>query len=314
MRNLFLLLAFLQLASNVAYANSGDVTDALKSAGKKALNGSGQYPLCVKDDLSRDVCTNSTAQKIISLSPGSTELIYAAGAGQKVIAVDDYSDFPPEVEAVPKIGGFPNVSVEAITAMKPDVVVAWAGGNSPKVTSRLESLGIRVFYIDPLSFPDIASTIKRLGLLFDSNDQAENRASNVLSRYQSLKHRYQGQTPVSVFYEIWNKPLMSISRNQIIGQVIELCGGENVFADAQVRVPKVSMESLLGRNPQVIVSSSNLKDGKTIEERWKSWKKLKAVKEGHLYTLNGSLISRPTPRALDAAEELCQQLESVRKA
>ena len=106
---------------------------------------------------------------------------------------------------------------------------------------------------------------------------------------------------------------MSISRNQIIGQVIELCGGQNIYADSKIRVPKVSMESLLGRKPQAIVSSNNLKDGKTIEERWSKWSDLQAVKQHHLLTVEGNLISRPTPRALDAAESLCQQLESVRK-
>lgn len=113
--------------------------------------------VCIKDDLKREVCAPKSVKKIVSLSPGSTELIYAAGAGKQVVAVDDHSDYPPAVAKVPRVGGFPNVSIEAIAAMKPDLVVAWAGGNSPKVTSKLESLGVRVFYIDPLSFPEIAS-------------------------------------------------------------------------------------------------------------------------------------------------------------
>ncbi|MGI9281688.1 MAG: cobalamin-binding protein [Endozoicomonas sp.] len=269
--------------------------------------------VCIEDDVRREVCVPKSVKKIISLSPGATELIYAAGAGKNVVAVDDHSDFPPAVAKVPRIGGFPNISVEAIAAMNPDVVVAWAGGNSPKVTSRLESLGVRVFYIDPLSFPDIASAIKRLGKLFGTSLVADKEAERLLARYQSIKNKYQVKKPVTVFYEIWNKPLMSISRNQIIGQVIELCGGQNIYADSKIRVPKVSMESLLGRNPQAIVSSNNLKDGKTIEERWSKWSDLQAVKQHHLLTVEGNLISRPTPRVLDAAESLCQQLESVRK-
>lgn len=269
--------------------------------------------VCVEDDLKREVCVPKSVKKIISLSPGSTELIYAAGAGKQVVAVDDHSDYPPAVAKVPRIGGFPNVSVEAIAAMKPDIVVAWAGGNSPKVTSRLESMGIRVFYIDPLSFSEIASVIRRLGKLFGTSAVADKEAKRLLARYQSMKKKYRLNKPVTVFYEIWNKPLMSISRNQIIGQVIELCGGRNIYADSKIRVPKVSMESLLGKNPEVIISSGNLKDGKTIEERWSKWSDLQAVKKHHLLTVQGHLISRPTPRALDAAESLCQQLESVRK-
>ncbi|WP_422412944.1 MULTISPECIES: cobalamin-binding protein [unclassified Endozoicomonas] len=269
--------------------------------------------VCIKDDLKREVCAPKSVKKIVSLSPGSTELIYAAGAGKQVVAVDDHSDYPPAVAKVPRVGGFPNVSIEAIAAMKPDLVVAWAGGNSPKVTSKLESLGVRVFYIDPLSFPEIASVIRRLGRLFGTSAVADKEAKRFLARYQSIKKKYQFKKPVTVFYEIWNKPLMSISRNQIIGQVIELCGGQNIYADSKIRVPKVSMESLLGKNPEVIVSSSNLKDGKAIEERWSKWSDLQAVKQHHLITVPGNLISRPAPRALDAAESLCQQLESVRK-
>ncbi len=269
--------------------------------------------ICVKDDRSRDVCVSEPVKKIISLAPGATELVYAAGAGKHVIAVDEHSDYPPAVSSVPRIGGFPNISVEAIAAMKPDMIVAWGGGNSPKVTSRLESLGIKLFYIDPLTFPDIASAIRRLGKLFGTASHANQQAEEMLARYETLKKQYHAKKPVTVFYEIWNKPLMSISRNQIIGQVIELCGGQNIYADSTIRVPKVSMESLLGRNPQVIVSSNNLKDGKTIEERWAKWSNLQAVKNHHLFTVSGNQISRPTPRALDAAETLCQQLESVRK-
>ncbi|WP_252178691.1 cobalamin-binding protein [Endozoicomonas sp. 4G] len=269
--------------------------------------------ICVADDLARKVCVPELVKKIISLSPGSTELIYAAGAGKQLVAVDDHSDYPPAVAKIPRIGGFPNISVEAIAAMKPDVVVAWAGGNSPKVTSKLESLGITVFYIDPLSFPDIASVIRRLGKLFGTSAVADKEAKKFLARYQAIKKHYQVKKPVTVFYEIWDKPLMSISNDQIIGQVIALCGGQNIYADSKVRVPQVTMESLLSKNPEVIVSSNNLKDGKTIEARWSQWSDLRAVAQHYLFTVEANLISRPSPRVLDAAESLCQQLESVRK-
>ncbi|WP_051785847.1 cobalamin-binding protein [Endozoicomonas numazuensis] len=269
--------------------------------------------VCVTDDKSRQVCLEEPLKRIISLSPGSTELIYASGAGSRVIAADDHSDYPPEVKSVEHIGGFPNINIEAIAALKPDAVIAWAGGNNPKATAKLESIGIRVFYIDPISFKDISSVLRRLGLFFGTEKVANKAADDVDKRYQSIKLQYQPQKPVTVFYEVWSKPLMTTSRELIIGQVIEVCGGKNIFADAVGRVPKVSMESLLGMNPEVIVSSDNLKDGKTIEQRWAKWKNLKAVKEGHLFTINGNLISRPTPRALDAAVILCQQLESVRK-
>ena len=269
-------------------------------------------PVCVTDDTGRSVCPETSIERVISLSPGSTELIFAAGGGSRVVGVDEHSDYPAEVASIDRIGGYPNISVESIAALKPDLIVAWAGGNSPQLTAMLESLGIPLFYINPQSFSDVASAIRRLGVVFDAEALANQSADNVEQRYRAIVAQYENKKPVTVFYEVWNNPLMSINSNHIIHQVIDVCGGKNIYADAWTQVPRVSIESLIAANPEVISSSTFIKDGKTIEERWSQWHNISAVKNNAYISVSGDLISRPTPRALDAAQEFCEQLDVIR--
>ena len=268
--------------------------------------------VCVTDDVGRSLCPKTEIKRVISLSPGSTELIFAAGGGSRVVGVDEHSNYPAEVASIDRVGGYPNISIESVVSLKPDLIVAWAGGNSPKLTSMLESVGIPMFYIKPQSFDDVASAIRNLGKVFGTQAQANKTAGDVEQRYKSIAGQYKNKKPVKVFYEIWNDPLMSVNRSHIIHQVIEVCGGKNVFADARTQVPQVSIESLIAANPQVISSSTFIKDGKTIEERWNKWQNLSAVKDSAYITVSGDLISRPTPRTLDAAQEFCEKLDDIR--
>ena len=269
-------------------------------------------PVCIEDDTGQKVCRKSLPERIVSLSPGATELVFAAGAGPRVAGVDAHSDYPEEVANLPRVGGYPDTSVEAIVALKPDFIVAWAGGNKPQLTSVLESFGIPLFYIDPQSFSDVSSAIGRLGILFGTEGQASKAASEVNKRYQAIAANYSHKTPVRVFYELWNEPLMSVNKTHIIGQVMEVCGGENIYAQTRTQVPTVSIESLIAADPQVISSSTFIKDGKTVEQRWNQWQNITAVKNNAYITVSGDLISRPTPRALDAAQEFCQKLDVIR--
>lgn len=269
-------------------------------------------PICATDDVGRHFCPQTEIKRVVSLSPGSTELIFAAGGGLRVIGVDENSDYPVEVANIDRVGGYPNISIESIIALKPDLIVAWAGGNSRQLTSILESVGIPLFYINPQNFDDIASAIRNLGNILSTEEQASKAAKEVEQRYKTIAEQYKNKTPVTVFYEIWNNPLMSVNSNHIIHQVIEVCGGKNVYADARTQVPQVSIESLVAANPRVISSSTFIKDGKTIEQRWGQWQNLSAVKNSAYITVSGDLISRPTPRTLDAAQEFCEKLDDIR--
>ena len=269
-------------------------------------------PRCVQDDLNRKVCAVKPIERIISLAPGVTELVYAAGGGDKVIAVDDHSDYPEAVKPLPKVGGYPNTSAEAVLAMKPDLLVIWSGGNDARLSTQLEKIGLNVFYADPVDFDSVASVIRRLGNIMETGKVAEKNADAFYQQYESLRKQFSNAESVNVFFEIWDNPLMTVNGGQIISQSIELCGGVNVFADARVRVPQVGIESVLARNPDAIVSSQIVQTNHDIHSRWQSYPQINAVKNGFLFTIPGDLITRPTPRALKGAEVLCQQLQRVR--
>ncbi|AMO57931.1 cobalamin-binding protein [Endozoicomonas montiporae] len=271
-------------------------------------------PRCAVDDRNRTVCAVKPVQRIISLAPGVTELVYAAGGGDKVIAVDDHSDYPDAVKQLPKVGGYPNTSAEAVLAMKPDLLVIWSGGNDSRLSTQLEKIGLNVFYADPTDFDGIASAIRRLGTVMGTAAVAEKNADAFYQQYEAIRKQYRQSEPVKVFFEIWDNPLMTVNGGQIISQSIELCGGVNVFAGARPRVPQVSIEAVLAQNPDAIVSSEIVQKDHDIHRRWQPYAQINAVKNGFLFTIPGDLIARPTPRALNGAEVLCQQLDHVRAA
>ncbi len=274
--------------------------------------------LCVRDDSDRKVCLEHPARRIISLSPGSTELLFAAGAGPRVIAVETNSDYPPEVKSLPRVGGHKNLSVEVILSMKPDLVVVWSSGNNSRNIHKLESLGLTTLHLDPKDFPDISSAIRRLGVMAGSVPQANTSADQFDQQLARLKTRYENRAPVSVFYEIWRTPLMTMNRHQIISKAITLCGGENIFADAAPLIPRISKEVLVARNPEVILGSDYRPDPQqtaleAMKDYWKPWNTLTAVQKQQMFTLPRDEISRPTPRLLIATGQMCEILDGVRQ-
>ena len=273
-------------------------------------------PNCVTDMSGRPVCLDTRAPGIISLSPGATELLFAAGAGDRVMAVDQHSDFPAAVKQLPNVGGYPNVNVEAILAMKPDLVVVWTGGNSPKVIEQLESLGISTFHIDVVDFADIAQAIRLLGQVAGTEKAAERVVSDFTNRLHTLHSDYGHREPVSVFFEIWRSPLMTVGNGLVIDDVISLCGGRNIYGDVSGRIPKIGVESLITRDPQVIIGSDPKGDTpqtrKALLDYWSQWQSLQAVQRQQLFSLPSDLIARPTPRILEGAEMICRQLQVVR--
>ncbi len=271
---------------------------------------------CVTDMSDRSVCLNTRTPKIISLSPGSTELLFAAGAGSRVIAVDKHSDYPESVKQLPNVGGYPNVNVEAIVAMKPDLVVVWTAGNSQKVIRQLESLGVKTFHIDVVDFAGIEQAIQSLGQVAGTEKEANRVVDDFSTQLKALQNNYGQREPVSVFFEIWRSPLMTVGSGQVIDDVISLCGGQNIYGDISERIPKIGIESMITRDPQVIIGSDPRGDTpetrKDLMDYWSQWQNLQAVKSHQLFSVPSDLIARPTPRILEGAEMICHQLQTVR--
>jgi iron complex transport system substrate-binding protein len=269
--------------------------------------------ISVRDDTGAQVSLSQPARRVISLAPHVTELLYAAGAGQAVVGVVDYSDYPPAAQQLPRIGSAAAFDLEAIVALRPDLIVGWQGGNPVAQLDKLRQLGLPLFLSDPHELEDVASNLRRLGRLLGTEAVADAESADFMARLSSLRHGYQSKAPVSVFYQIWFQPLMTINGEHIISRVIELCGGRNVFASLPMLAPTVSLEAVLAKNPEAIIAGSAADQHPQWKQDWRRWPQLRAVQQDNLFYVNPDLLQRHTPRILQGASTLCGQLDQVRR-
>jgi iron complex transport system substrate-binding protein len=262
------------------------------------------------DDSKRMVTLPEPARRIVSLAPHATELLYAAGAGPRVVGVSEYSDYPPEAKRLPSVGGVSSPDLERVLALKPDLVVAWSSGNSAAQIAKLRSLGIAVFESEPRDFAAIASSLERLARLGGSDAAAQSAAQRFRSRLDRLQRDYRQRPTVSVFYQIWRAPLMTLNGEHLVSAAIRLCGGENIFGGLPQLAPTVGIESVLQANPEVMIASGGAKDDPF--SGWRRFPGLAAVARGNLFIVDGELMNRASPRVLEGTEALCRQLETAR--
>ncbi len=268
----------------------------------------------VTDDAGRTVRLEQPARRIVSLSPHATELLFAAGAGAQVVAVSGYSNWPPAARQLPRIGGGAGLNVEAIIAQQPDLVVAWLSGNAKSRLFQLEHFGIPVFYSEPRDIDGIAENLLALGRLAGSEAKAQQAARAFRAGVRTLRERYAGRRPVTAFYQIWPQPLMTINGQHMISHWMQLCGAENIFAGLSDLAPVIDQEAVLKANPEVLFAGRHPGKRTDWESRWRQWKGLRAVQANHLYTLPAETLERQTPRALQAAQELCARVDEVRQS
>ncbi|MBV8666328.1 MAG: cobalamin-binding protein [Burkholderiaceae bacterium] len=267
-------------------------------------------PVAVQDDASQTVSLPAPAQRIVSLSPHATELLFAAGAGTHVVGVSEYSDYPAQASRLPSVGSSTTLDLERILALKPDLIVTWKSGNSAAQVAKLQVAGIAVFASEPRSFADIASSLERLGKLAGTQQSADAAANAFRSRWQQLSTQYAGRPEVSVFYQIWRDPLMTLNDSHLVSAAIRLCGGRNVFGKLPTLAPTVNTEAVLLAAPEAIVTGSGAKDDDLAP--WRAFTQIPAVKRNNLFSVNADVMTRGTPRILDGTEALCKQLDQVR--
>ncbi|WP_218315080.1 cobalamin-binding protein [Halomonas sp. 18071143] len=268
---------------------------------------------CAVDDRDREVCLHASANRIAALSPGATELVYAAGAGEKVVAVVSYSDYPPEAKQVASVGSHTRIDLEALVGLAPDLVIGWVTGNPAEQMETLEALGMPVFYIEPRSVEAVAHTIERLARLAGTEPIGRQAASEFRDGMAALTVRYSERDPVPTFYQVWDEPLMSVSDEHLIGQVVTLCGGENVFGELERLVPRLDDEAVLAANPEAIIAGGMGEENRHWLTHWEQYPHLDAVAKENLYFVPPSLIQRPTPRLLEGAQLLCEKLDQARQ-
>jgi len=269
--------------------------------------------IVVRDDLGNMLRLMQPAQRIISLSPHATELLFAAGAGDKIVGVTEYSDYPPAAKSIQQIGNFNSIDLERVSLLKPDLIIAWQSGNPAAAIARLRELGYPLFLSEPRSLLDIPKNLQRLAKLAGTEAQAQRAIDVYNNKLQQLKARYAEKERLSVFYEIWNQPMMTVNGQHIINEVIEFCGGRNIFAQLKVLAPTVTVEPVLAANPQVIIASSSKGEAPAWLNDWRQWKTLDAVRYDNLFHVDADTINRHTPRILRGIEQVCDALNSARQ-
>lgn len=267
----------------------------------------------VTDDGGQQVVLAGPARRIVSLAPHITELLFAAGAGDRVIGVSDYSDYPIAARGITRIGGGGGLDMERILALRPDLVVAWQSGNPAFQVQRLRELGLTVFISEPRDLAAITRTIDRLARLAGTETAAQPAMEGFDQRLAALRRTVPGRAPIRVYYQVWDRPLMTVNGTHLVSDVIRLCGGSNVFADLPDLAPQISIEAVLARDPQVIVVAAGQEENGSQLAPWRRWTRLAAVRQGHLYEIGRDLLVRHTPRILDGAEQLCRILDKVRE-
>lgn len=252
------------------------------------------------------------AERVVALAPDLAELLFDAGAGETLVGTVEYSDYPAAAKKLPRLGDAFHVDAERLVALKPDLVLAWEGGTPQALIDKLRALKLPVLAVGTRELLDIASNLELLGLATGHSPTAQLAAEDFRTRLGALRSRYAAEPNLRVFYEISAQPLFTVGGAQSIGRLIQVCGGSNVFADLTELAPAVSMEAVLARDPEVIVSSDA--EGSTAQrfKDWQRWPKLAAVREGNFVTVHDDWISRATPRLLDAGKQLCEGLEKAR--
>jgi iron complex transport system substrate-binding protein len=267
----------------------------------------------VTDDAGQRVTLRKPAQRIVSLAPHITELLFAVGAGAALVGTSEFSDYPEAARALPRVGGGGGLDLEAILALQPDLVIAWKSGNPAGQARRLQLLGMPVFFSEPSRLEDITSSLEKFGQLTGRREEAHIQALTFAERLAELRRRYSGRDEVTVFYQIWERPLMTVNGRHVVSDVIRLCGGRNVFAELPTLAPQIGIEAVLAANPDVIVVGDAAGAPAESLVAWRRWPELKAVSQQHLYTIQRELLVRHTPRLLEGAGQLCRLLEGVRE-
>jgi len=264
------------------------------------------------DSDGRRISLEQPAQRIVSLAPHATEQLFAAGAGAKLVAVSEYSDYPEEAKRLPRVASSGAVDLERLLALKPDLVVAWRLEATAAVLARLEALGLAVFYSEPRRLAQIPDSIEALGELAGTGATARALAASLRTELQRLEAQYRSRRPVSVFYQISERPLMTLGGRQFVSDAIALCGGRNVFADSPLMAPQVNIESVLAADPEAIVTAKPDPLDPSWQAFWRRFAGMRAVQADNLYAVPTNEMHRHGPRAVGATAVLCRHIDEAR--
>jgi iron complex transport system substrate-binding protein len=250
--------------------------------------------------------------RIVSLAPHLTELVFAAGAGETLVGTVAYSDYPAQALDIERIGDAWRVDLERLVALQPDLVLAWPSGTPEQTLQRLDASGLEVVLLPTDRLADVAAALRRIGELTGRAAEAGAAASRFEAGVDALRERHAADPVVSVFVQLDDQPLYTINGRHLISEVVELCGGRNVFGELPQLAPAVSLESVLARDPQVILTTDD-----TIADprrAWSRWQGMRAVRAGTIYAVPADTVSRATPRLIEGIAAVCEALAAARIA
>jgi iron complex transport system substrate-binding protein len=253
------------------------------------------------------------APRIVSLSPHITELLFAAGAGDRIVGVDDASDYPAAVAGIARVGEPAALDVEGLLRLKPTLIVLWESGTPPRRKAELQRLNLNLYVTDQHHLDDIGATLLEFGRLAGTEPTAAAAAGGYRNELAQLRRQYAARTRLKVFYQVWDRPLYTLSGEHVVSEVLSLCGGDNVFAELSTLAPAIDKEAVLARDPDVILVAATGAEGVRQAQQWGEFPNLRAVRRHHVFTVDPSTVGRMAPRILEGVREVCGVLDKARE-
>lgn len=251
-------------------------------------------------------------QRIVALAPHIVEMLFDIGAGEQIVGTVEFADFPDAALKIPRIGGYHGLQVEKILELKPDLVIVWQSGNKVSDIEQLEKMGLNIVYSQPDKIEDVARELRKLGKHTGHESQADMVAKRYMQRLTKLRQQYANIPPMKVFYQLWPEPMRTINKDTLINQLIDVCQGQNVFANNPTPYPQVGIENVIVAQPEVII----LPDEKSNKEQpvinWQKWPEIPAAKHNRFIRVNADLMHRFSTRMLEGIEDMCKKIDAFR--
>jgi len=251
--------------------------------------------------------------RIVALAPHIVENLYAIGAGDLIVGTLDYADYPQEATKIERIGGYNGISIEKLLMLKPDMVIAWKSGNQAEDLAKIKRLGIELYLSDPRFIEGVASEILKLGQITGHIEQSKKVAETFTAKLNAIKVTQKDKTTLTGFYQLWPEPMMTVSKNTWINQLIETCQVTNVFANSDTDYPQISIENVIVTKPQVIIIPDEKSKRVMPTVNWQQWPEIPAVKYEQFISVNADLLHRFTPRMLDGLAQMCDKVDISRE-
>jgi iron complex transport system substrate-binding protein len=267
--------------------------------------------LCGCSDESSVLEESAAAQRVVTFAPHLAEIMHVVGAGEQLVGVSAWSDYPREVLELPEVGDAFTVDQEQLSLLRPDLLLVWDSGMPSHTVDELRNLGYRVESITTRGLDDVVAAIRRIGELTGRRGTAEEAAADFSNAFAALREEYRDASAIDVFFQVSARPLYTVNREHFISEIITICGGRNIFDDLEGFAPSVDVEAVVSRDPEVMLAGADLGEGAFAE--WARWPKLAANRYGNQFLLPDETIGRPSPRLVLAGRSVCLALDQARR-